>query len=261
MEIDWITIAAQIVNFLILVWLLRRFLYGPITDAMAKREQKIRDRLHDAAETKRAAEAEAMRLKEIREDLEAKQQALIAQAKAEAGQLRRELETSARDEIEARRNVWLRQLEDERQLFVSDLRHRSVQHFYDMAREALGGLAGQSLNEAIANAFIERLSGIDPSVKDKLREQLPGEQTTLRIQTSFELTGDLKKRITAAIQTLIYPEAEVNYQLADDLICGIRLKAGGQTVGWTLAGYLDRLEEKALASIGDRPAIEKRAAE
>ena len=261
MEIDWITIAAQIVNFLILVWLLRRFLYGPITKAMAKREQKIRDRLNDAAETKRAAEGEAMRLKEIREDLEAKQQVLIAKAKAEAGQLRRELEASARDEIEARRNVWLRQLEDERRLFVSDLRHRSVQHFYDMAREALGGLAGQSLNEAIANAFIERLSEIDLSVKDKLREQLPGEQTTLRIQTSFELSSDLKQRITAAIHTLISPEAEVNYQLADDLICGIQLKAGGQTVGWTLAGYLDRLEEKALAGIGEMPSIEKRAAE
>ena len=44
MQIDWITVAAQIVNFLILVWLLQHFLYGPITRAMQRREQRIAER-------------------------------------------------------------------------------------------------------------------------------------------------------------------------------------------------------------------------
>ena len=48
MQIDWLTVAAQIVNFLVLVWLLQRFLYGPITRAMARRETRIEDRLADA---------------------------------------------------------------------------------------------------------------------------------------------------------------------------------------------------------------------
>jgi F-type H+-transporting ATPase subunit b len=259
--IDWITIAAQIINFLILVWLLKRFLYGPIMKAMAKREQKIRDRLNDAAETKRAAEAEAARLKEMREDLETQRQALIEEARSQAGQLRRKLESEAREEVDARLADWRNQVEDGRATFVADLRRRSVEHFYALAREALGGLANRSLNEAVADAFIERLPEIDLSAADKLRKQTAGNKTPLTIQTSFELSGHLKKRITAAIREQISPEAEVNYQIADDLICGIRLKAGGQTIGWTLAGYLDRLEERALAGIGDMPAIEKRAAE
>ena len=45
MQIDWLTVAAQIVNFLVLVWLLQRFLYRPIVSAMAERENRIETRL------------------------------------------------------------------------------------------------------------------------------------------------------------------------------------------------------------------------
>ena len=41
MQVDWLTVAAQIVNFLILVWLLHKFLYGPIVRAMGDREAAI----------------------------------------------------------------------------------------------------------------------------------------------------------------------------------------------------------------------------
>jgi len=49
MEINWFTVIAQIVNFLILVWLLKRFLYKPVLKAIAEREQKIASRLDAAA--------------------------------------------------------------------------------------------------------------------------------------------------------------------------------------------------------------------
>ena len=45
MDVDWITVSAQIVNFLILVWLLKRFLYRPVLNAMNRREQRIHQRL------------------------------------------------------------------------------------------------------------------------------------------------------------------------------------------------------------------------
>ena len=48
MSVNWFTVAAQVVNFLILVWLLHRFLYGPIIAAMDRRERRIAERLQDA---------------------------------------------------------------------------------------------------------------------------------------------------------------------------------------------------------------------
>ncbi len=55
MLIDGFTVAAQVLNFLILVWLMRRFLYQPVLDAIAAREQKIAAELADAATTRAEA--------------------------------------------------------------------------------------------------------------------------------------------------------------------------------------------------------------
>lgn len=48
MLIDWFTVIAQVVNFLILVWLLKRFLYQPILNAIDAREQRVATELADA---------------------------------------------------------------------------------------------------------------------------------------------------------------------------------------------------------------------
>ena len=45
MQIDWFTVAAQTINFLVLMWLLKRFLYKPILNAIAAREKNIADQL------------------------------------------------------------------------------------------------------------------------------------------------------------------------------------------------------------------------
>ena len=62
MLIDWFTVSAQIVNFLILVWLLQRFLYRPILDAIDAREQRVAAALTKAEANKEEARAGARRL-------------------------------------------------------------------------------------------------------------------------------------------------------------------------------------------------------
>lgn len=261
MEIDWITIAAQIVNFLVLVWLLRRFLYKPVTDAIAAREQKIRDRLNDAADKKKTAEEEAARLKELREDIEARRETLLDEAREESGRLKKALEAAARDDIEEISAAWRRDVDDERAAFIADLRQSSISQFYELSREALGSLAGVSLNEAIAEKFIARLSKLDGESLAKLRESSGENGHYVLVQSSFELDEEMKKRISASIHEHIAADAWTDYQLADDLICGIRLKSGGQTIGWTLTDYLDRLEEQTLKKLDDVTAPERQAAE
>ncbi len=63
MLIDWFTVAAQVINFLVLVWLLKRFLYQPIIDAIDAREKRIAAELADADAKK--AEARQERAKSI----------------------------------------------------------------------------------------------------------------------------------------------------------------------------------------------------
>jgi F-type H+-transporting ATPase subunit b len=55
MLIDWFTVIAQVINFLILVWLLKRFLYRPILNAIDAREKRIAAEISDADEKKAQA--------------------------------------------------------------------------------------------------------------------------------------------------------------------------------------------------------------
>lgn len=57
--IDWKLLVAQIVNFLILLFLLKKFLYQPILKMLGERKQKIDKGLKDSEEAeKRLAETE-----------------------------------------------------------------------------------------------------------------------------------------------------------------------------------------------------------
>ena len=84
MLIDWFTVGAQVVNFLILVWLLKRFLYRPILDAIDAREKRIARELADADATKAEAQKERDEFRHKNEAFEQQRTALMNKAAEEA---------------------------------------------------------------------------------------------------------------------------------------------------------------------------------
>lgn len=64
MQIDWLTVAAQIVNFLSFSSGCCSGFYRPITQAMARREERIQTRLSEAKVAREEVEAETGRLRE-----------------------------------------------------------------------------------------------------------------------------------------------------------------------------------------------------
>ncbi len=98
MQIDYFTIFAQIINFLILVFLLRHFLYRPVTKLMEEREQKIVSRLQEIEEKKSEAEKELESYRKMSQELSNKREELLAKASREAQVLEADLMKKAREE-------------------------------------------------------------------------------------------------------------------------------------------------------------------
>jgi len=243
MQIDWLTVGAQIVNFLILVWLLQRFLYGPITRAMDRREQRIRDRLEEAEQQKSEAEAEARAYRDKQEDLERRRDHILTDARDNAEEERKSLEREAREEINTRKREWLRQLETERETFLRELRLRSTEAFYALARRALGDMASADLQEQIALSFTQQLEDLDESALDDIARSLRESGASVTIRSRFELPATAKRQITKTLHERLNDDAEVDYEARDDISCGIELKAGSRTVSWNFGSYLDGLEK------------------
>jgi F-type H+-transporting ATPase subunit b len=259
MQIDWLTVSAQIVNFLVLVWLLQHFLYGPITRAMAAREERIQNRVAEAREARDQAEAEAERLRAQQRELDEAREEKLAQAKAAASETRRALERDARAEVEQKRQAWLDQLEDERAQFLAELRRRSSDAFYTLARRALVDLADADLEERIAEGFLGQLKGLDDAARGQIAAA--GRAT---VRSRFELSAGAKRKLTKAIHDLLGDELEVDYAADGGVAAGIVLEAGSRHVAWTLESWLDGLEAEVrdrLDSVPDTAAAEARRAE
>jgi F-type H+-transporting ATPase subunit b len=91
MLIDWFTIVAQVINFLILVWLLKRYLYKPILNAIDEREKRIAKELADADAKKAEAKAERDGFQHKNEAFDQQRAALLGKATDEAKAERKRL--------------------------------------------------------------------------------------------------------------------------------------------------------------------------
>jgi len=240
--IDWLTVGAQAVNFLILVWLLKRFLYERVVRAMDRREAAIAARIREADARIDEAEQEARRHREEREALEAQRERLLTRAREEADDLRHALEKDARRELDEARARWHAELEREQAVFLQDVRRQLAEHFEALARRALAELADADLEGQMARVLVERLGRLDADQKAALAGRAPDEP--LLVRSAFELPAAIKRTLTAAIHEAVGRDVSVAYELADDLACGLELRAGGQSLAWSLDGYLDALERR-----------------
>lgn len=260
MQIDWVTVAAQIVNFLVLVWLLQRLLYGPITRAMERRERRIADRLSDADKRREEAEREAERLREMQSELASRRDEILLEAREKAKALRETLDNEARKETEEMRRSWRNQVTEEKKEFLHELRIRTSHHIYDLARSALAELAGADVEAQVAERFVSRLREMDRSGIERIAKAAKEDERQVLIESAFDLPPGAKGQITKAVHELFSESANVTYARSGDLLLGIRLLAGGQTVEWSLNHYLERLEDAVaerlmhLAEAGEREA-------
>lgn len=246
MQIDWLTVAAQVVNFLILVYLLKRFLYRPVTEAMARREERIAERVRQAREREEEAKREREHLHQRLGKLESRRDAILDEAREEAEAERHRLLDEAREETEEARRRWQGQAEAEKAHFLEALRRRTCDGFQELARKALTDLADAELEQQMVATFIERLKGLDQETRRALSEGA----TPVGIATSFELDSGGRRRLTRAIHEHLKPDIEVDYGQSPDLVCGIELTAGSRRLGWSLADYLDRFEARVGESLG-----------
>src|SRR5690554_8014709 len=106
MSIDWITVAAQLANFLLLVWLLKRFLYRPILKGIDAREAEIAKRLAAAKEAKENADAEKQRYQQQYADHLTVRDNLLEEALESTASQREQMLQAGRDKLEQEQKNW-----------------------------------------------------------------------------------------------------------------------------------------------------------
>ena len=243
MLIDWFTVAAQALNFLILVWLMKRFLYKPILHAIDEREKHVATELANAHAKKAEAQKEHDEFHRKNAEFDQQRAALLSKATDEANAERQRLLDEARkaaDALSAKRWETLRNEEHNLQQTIS---RRTEQEVFAIARKALTDLSTTSLEERMGEVFIRRLREMDDQAKAGLTEALKTASEPALVRSAFDLPEKQRTAIQNALDKTFSVKIHFRFETAPDLISGIELTTNGQKVAWSIADYLASLEK------------------
>ena len=242
MLIDWFTVVAQIANFAILVWLLKRFLYRPVLDAMAAREKRVRETVAAADRQKAVAEEESNRLREQQDAFERQKEDLLEKARKEASATRDELLAQARKEADASQTQRRNSLDRDWQEFHAELTQRTQGEALAVARQALRELADAEIEERMVAAFLKKLTALDGGAKAQLQAAASGSARPLVVRSGFTLAAPIRERLQQALHDQFATKSDAQFETSPGLIAGIEVAFDGQKVAWTFDDFLRSLE-------------------
>jgi F-type H+-transporting ATPase subunit b len=243
MHIDWFVLFCQIFNFLLLVYLLKRFLYGRIIKAMDDREAKIAARFADAEDMQVKATAAAELYEKRNQSLSETKEQMLNEATIAADAKRKELMEKVREEVDQVKTRWQDMLVREKDAFFSDLRQRVARQLYATARKALRDLADADLEERIVDEFLRRVKNLDEEKSVQIRKAISGGGNNVIIQSAFAISEQRRAQIEATLKKQITSDFKIKYLQQEEIVSGIELRVNGHKIAWSLNEYLETLVE------------------
>ena len=267
MLIDWFTVGAQVLNFLILVWLLKHFLYKPILNAIDARERRIAAELADADAKKTEAQRERDDFQSKNQAIDEQRSALLDKAADEAKAERERLLDEARKDADSLRARQATALRNDQKRLGGEITRLAKDEVFGISRKTLADLATVSLEERMGEVFTRRLREMDGKAKELLGTALKTSSEPALVRSAFDIGAEQRAAIQNALNETFSAEIHIRFETAPDLISGIELTTNGQKVAWSIADYLASLEkgfdellkEKDEATAKAEPKLENKA--
>lgn len=253
---DWFTVGAQLLNFLVLIWLLKRFLYQPILNALDARERKISAELASAEQKMQEAQTEREEFQRKNQEFVQQRADLFKAATEEVKVERQRLLHEARQEADSLRAKRQEALHSEQQSLCTAISRRTQQEVFAIARKTLADLADADLEKQMVAVFIQTLQQSDSETRQLLMA-IKNTTEPLQIRSTFELSASQRTEIEQAVQTILAITVPLQFETAPDLIGGIELRSDGQKISWSIADYLLTLEKNLNALL--QPRVESKS--
>ena len=243
MLINWFTVLVQIVNFLILIYLLKRFLFKPILRAMAKREKNMADALNRAEQAEYTAKDRARELEAEKAAFAQAREALMAEARDQVAQWREDTVKEARDEVGALRGAWMSNITRDRQAFLDGLKQRMVEQVVHIGGKVIRDLADQGLNRQVLRVFLEKVA----DEKDELSRNAM--KRGIVVQSGIPLEDDDVQTVRERLSQWFPGVNRIQFESAPELGLGIQLVVGDRKTAWHLTDYLRDLEKEIMGNL------------
>lgn len=240
MEIDLFTLVAQIINLIILLFLLRKFLYLPVLKAVEARQSAIAEELKNAEDARQKAQrAEEVSIRNMQK-LEAQKQKILLQAGENAEKLEAELSAKAMDEYQKAQQQWRNRMKAEQSNFEQTMQKAVAGQFNRFAQKAFEQIADADINALAAKKLMAKIEELPQQKKDEYAASFCHKKN-IHIKSADELPAKIKKQLQDYLQKTWNLRSDVQflYEIEPELCGGLSIEAGEQLVAWNLEAYLN----------------------
>ena len=245
MELNWSTFLLEIINFLVLVWILKHFFYKPVMNAIARRRSVIEKSLHDANTLHEAAEVLRVQYENRLAEWEKERQA--AQIS-----LDREIETERTRRMEALRDTLgeerkKAQVIEQRRLETNRLRteEMALAQGAQFATRLLSVAAGPELEQRLLDLLLKELTALPPKQLSTLRAAAGKTADRILVASTYPLNDATRLSLENTLASVLEVTTPFHYEQDKELLAGLRVTMGSWVLRANLQDELKSFAELA----------------
>ena len=221
MNFSWWTFALQVANFLILVWLLKRFLFKPVSAIVARRKEEIARGMAEASAEKQKALNLQRDLQAQRAGIEAERQKAFDEQRLQLAAECKRMIDEARAEAEKIRNQAAAQLGEERTAATQELFSRTLELAVNLAERLLRELAPPAIEQAFLTRVLDYLDGLPAPERAALVSHLGA--NSLVVTTAHPLDAREEAQWREQLGKRIGAAAGIQFNSEPGLIAGAEI--------------------------------------
>ncbi|MFP4431614.1 MAG: F0F1 ATP synthase subunit delta [Spirochaetota bacterium] len=233
MQFDWFTFGASLFNFILLLVLLRVFVFKRVVRAMETREKRLARQWDEAQEAQTEAQEEKERYRQQLDEIEQQRRQTLDEARRVAEEEREKELRKLREEMTEKRRAWEESLEAEHSRFVAEVRTRLGRATVDTVRATLEELADASLEEKMIDRFLKGYDG-----------EVDAEGEKIQVYTGHPLPEESRRRLEDRLGEMHPKASGINVAVDEDLLCGVEIRFSDKRIGFSLTHHFDNVEER-----------------
>jgi F-type H+-transporting ATPase subunit b len=239
LELSWSTFLLEAVNFLVLVWILKHFLYKPVLEIVARRRAEVEKTLSDAKTRQQEAQALERQYESRLSDWEAERQRARTSLMREMDEERARRIAELKDQLETEREK--AHAAEERRL--TDLRDQAEQRAVTLGAQFAARLLGQAatpeLEARLLALLLQEIETLPPARLATLTAGSGTPPTPIAIASAFPLQEQQRRRILDALAKSLRIDAPGEFAEDPSLLAGLRITIGSGVIGLNLKDELE----------------------
>lgn len=243
MTIDGFAVVTQTLGFLVLLGLMKWFLFKPVLHAVEVRDAGIREDLANTEAKRIQAQIDGNEFRLKNDVFDRERQGPLAKAAQGAKAMRRDILEAARTETDIFAQERKDALQADYVQLARELGRKARREVFAVARKTLAHLGAADLQKRIAMVFAQRLRDMDESTKDIFAEALKTTTEPALVRSAFELDESGRDLVCAALNETFHAEIQVRFETSPDLVPGVEISSNGQKMSWSISEHLDFLDK------------------